>query len=331
MIRIIGLCRALIVPIFASVLLAACGGTQQSLPLGATRSQMERTWMHDSTNSTDLLYVSYYESEVIGVFDYPSGKMTGAITDVGFIVGLCTDAEGDIFVGRQGSILEYRHGGTTPVATLNDGKFTAWACSVDPTTGNLAVANTGRHNDNVAVYAGATGKPRIYRNTAFKEYFGCAYDASGNLYVLAFGKSSGGPNLLGELPKGKDGIKIITLSHTPEGQGGVQWDGRYLAVSSPGENAIFQFKIRGKTGEQVGETVLTDGNGVEQFSFPNIYGGSGQATKLVGNNTASDETLEWPYPSGGAPDLTIHTKYTVPVSAVVSIGSSKRGVKSLKR
>jgi len=330
MIRMIGLCRVLVPPITASLLLAACGGAQQNVPPVVTKTQMERTWMHGGAQSADLLYVSYYESEVIGVFDYPSGKMSGAITDVGFIVGLCTDAEGDIFVGRQGSILEYRHGGTMPVATLNDGKFTAWACSVDPTTGNLAVANTGRHNDNIAVYAHAAGKPTIYRNSSFKEYFGCGYDASGNLYVLAFGKSSGGPNLLGELPKGKGGIKIITLSHTPEGQGGVQWDGKYLAVSSPGENAIFQFQIRGKTGRQVGETVLSGGNGVEQFSFPNIYGESGQATKLVGNNTASDETLEWPYPSGGSPDLTIHTKYTVPVSAVVSVASSRREINSLK-
>jgi hypothetical protein len=315
--------------IAVSALLPACVGMTENVPTSVGEPQTEGSWMAGGdAKSTDLLYVSYYESEVIGIFDYPSGKMTGAITGVGFIVGLCTDADGDVFVGRQGSIIEYRHGATTPVATLNDGKFTAWACSVDPTTGNLAVANTGRHNDNVAVYAHAAGKPTIYRNPFFSEYFGCGYDAAGNLYVLAFRKGSGGPNLLGELPKGESAIKIITLSHTPVGQGGLQWDGKYLAVSSPGENAIFQFKIRGKLGKKVGETVLSGGNGIEQFSFPDIHGEPGQTTKIVGNNTASDETLEWPYPGGGSPDLTIHTKYTAPVSAVVSVASSAASVGS---
>lgn len=311
--------------------LSACAAAPTSIPMGLAAPQTKGTWMDHHATGGDLLYVSYYESEVVGVFNYPSGKMVGALTDVGYIVGLCTDASGDVFVGRQGSILEYRHGDTTPVATLDDGKFTAWACSVDPTTGNLAVANTGTgRKDNIAIFQHAAGKPTIFRNANFLEYFGCGYDASGNLYIMAFGKGSGGPNLLGELPKGQGAIKIVTLSHTPEGEGDVQWDGKYVAVSSPGENAILQFKIKGKIGKEIGETVLNNGNGVEQFSFPNIYDQSGQATRIIGENRASDETLEWPYPGGGPPDLTIQTKYTVPVSAVVSVASSRRGTNSLE-
>jgi len=61
--------------------------------------------------------------------------------------GLCVDAQGNVFVptwqgesGTRGYVYEFAHGGSTPIATLSD-PGGAFGCSVDLTTGNLAVTN----------------------------------------------------------------------------------------------------------------------------------------------------------------------------------------------
>ena len=63
--------------------------------------------------------------------------------------GECVDKAGDVFVADFGgntgtpAILEYAHGGTKPIATLSDPGYYPESCSIDPTTGNLAVTNDG--------------------------------------------------------------------------------------------------------------------------------------------------------------------------------------------
>jgi hypothetical protein len=51
---------------------------------------------------------------------------------------------------RSNEILEYAHGGTTPTATLADPTGTPSACSVDESTGSLAV---GDYYNSVSIYS----------------------------------------------------------------------------------------------------------------------------------------------------------------------------------
>ena len=71
-----------------------------------------------------LLYVSDIGAEDVDVFSYPGGKQVGKLTGFSEPAGLCTDRKGDVFVVDSGSdrILEYAHGGTSPIATLRAGR-----------------------------------------------------------------------------------------------------------------------------------------------------------------------------------------------------------------
>ena len=82
--------------------------------------------------------------------------------------GICSDKKGDIWVANNlaADVVEYKHGGTSPKATLSDPNVYPVGCSVDPMTGNLAVTNiftTSGGQGSVAVYAGAAGRPRCTR------------------------------------------------------------------------------------------------------------------------------------------------------------------------
>ena len=304
----------------SGALLTACGGTTTG-PFSTNGTTISRT--SPQAERKDLLYISYYEAQVIGVFTYPSLKQVATISGRGEVYGLCANRNGDVFAGSDGVIYEYQHGGTTPIATLNDGKRFAWACSVDPSTGNLAVISTAspsRENGDVAIYASARGTPKKYNNRQFLDYFGCGFDASGDLYVMGFGKNPSHPSLFAELPKGGHSLQIIALSHTPIGQGDVQWDGSYVAVSSPNEGKIFQFQIKGNHGKEVGATNL-DATDIDQFSFPGTSGrANGQAGEVIGASFGNGSVMVWNYPAGGNPTGTLKSSLGSALSAVVSLG-----------
>jgi hypothetical protein len=286
--------------------LTGCAGVAAPPNAAAARSS---SWTQPEATGQDLLYISAYEGDYMSVFTWP-GLAPFETIRYGGSLGLCTDASGDVFVGSGGVIYEYEHGGTKPIATLHDGHRYAWACSVDPTTGNLAVASTASpsaNNGDIAIYKGARGSPKAYKNPRFLSYTGCGYDASGNLYVMGFGKNSGHPNLFAELPKGGSSLKLVTLGHTPQGQGDVQWDGKYVAVLSPNESEIFRFQIKGNIGRLVGLTALDSSQGMQQFSFPEIFGSHKQATQVIGASSSFGNFMVWNYPAGGYPTKTLNT------------------------
>ena len=132
---------------------------------------------------------------------------------------------------RSASLVEYKHGGTTPIATLSCILFN-FGCSVDPTTGNLAVTNysyVSAGGGSVSIFTHAKGSAKVYTDSQIGDFYFCGYDPKGNLY--ADGTDDADTIPLVELPKGKKTLKNITLKggmiYYP---GMVQWDGKYLAV-----------------------------------------------------------------------------------------------------
>jgi hypothetical protein len=260
----------------------------------------------------NLLYVSYPESGVLLVFSYPQGTQVGEIENLpSEPEGLCSDKHGDVWITLYGAVYEYAHGGTTPIAMLQDGKFNAWACSVDPGGGDLAVVRSessayygSGYVADVAIYKDGRGSPKAYKDSLFAGYFGCGYDPSGNLYVMGFGEGSDSypPNLFAELPAGGRKLETVTLSHTPQGEGDVQWDGQDVAVSSPQESTIYRFKIKGKLGHELGYTALDEFSTVQQFAFPNLPARKGKlAARVIGASTQFGSVMFWDYPQGGTP------------------------------
>jgi hypothetical protein len=124
------------------------------MPQGAIAPQalqaLGKSWMLPEARNDDLLYVSDGGGGV-NAYSYPSFDLIGQLTIpyARGAEGLCVDKQGDVFVpawtGNGSSVTayvyEFAHGGTEPIAILDDPGALNTSCSVDLTTGNLAVTN----------------------------------------------------------------------------------------------------------------------------------------------------------------------------------------------
>jgi hypothetical protein len=327
-------------------LLAACsGGTPQSavglpgssqqplaahgLPLdlsgrlpetvsSAPRSVLQdRSTSHMSpqTESGDLVYVTGSLAGNAYVFSYPQMVYQGEISGLDFPAGACADSRGNVWIAILGSSIlnEYAHGGTTPIASLNDPQEPA-GCSVDPSTGNLAVTNYVPSGEgDVAVYQDAQGTPTTYSDPGVSLAF-CGYDNSGNLFVD--GRTTSGAFQLAELPAGQSTFINLTLSGgTINFPGGVQWNNGYVAVGdqkydNKSKSAIYEVAVSGSAGQIVRKTVLKGAVDVVQFWI--------QGKSVVAPDIGLVELRLYRYPHGGQPTFI----YTPPPRTFNPYGSA---------
>jgi hypothetical protein len=295
---------------------------QQNAPV-ARDSGRTRSWMLPQAKDEDLLYVSNVYT--ITVYSYPKGKLVGTLSDFEKPYGECVDAKGNVWITDSsfGRIYEYPHGGTKPIHTLTDPEYVPYGCAVDPTTGDLAVANysdvSAREGD-VAVYRKAKGTPKSYIGYDFYYYYDCGYDAQGNLYVDGLFGSYGDGFEFGELAKGGAEIKDILLPNSIRYPGGIEWDGNYVAVGDNAGEAIYQYTFSHGEATLEGTTTLTGAGNVGQFGIV----GSTVVTPNQFFSTSNSGVLYYPYPAGGASTQTITKGVFYPYSAVVSLASSSR-------
>ncbi len=317
----------------AAAILAGCGGSQP--PIGApgampqgraapTHAAHGRSWMLPEAKKNDLVYISN-GSYGVEVYTW-KGSLVGELEGFVGVDFMCVDKAGDIFIPSPGTeqIFEYAHGGTSPIATLNDPSYggQARACATDPTTGNLAVENvyTNGGAANVLIYQHATGTPQIYSDPNFWFYDFCAYDDAGNLFIG--GNAEVGYFEFAELPTGQKRFRGIALDKIPEQFMGLQWVGNYLAVGTgarydyPDTSYIYHMKISGNIGTTIGTTTLTKSPSPVNFFI--------QGTEVVLTHDLTELDFEYfHYPAGGAAIKEIsQTQLTVGV--VVSKGSNSR-------
>jgi WD40 repeat protein len=320
-------------------MLVGCGGSPLSAtptPAGAglqaPADQPPGRSRLDSTNSgQDLLYVNDGD-EYVYVYTYPQGHLIDTLTGFIFPLGECVDSAGDVFVVTQGNkydnsgiIYEYAHGGTSPIVTLSDPN-PAFGCGVDPQSGNLAVAGRG-----VAIYKHASGEPVIYGGS--EGFYFCGYDRKGNLYASTTNGRYGDQEQLVRLAKGSSTFEQITLSVTLYANGNfpssVQWDGKYMTVSSTSEGIVgghdgpvylYRLRISGDNATVVGTTTLSS----RKNNFK-----SGQ-TWIQDNHVLGADFFRgrggvdlWSYPNAGEPrgiipDKTNLAPFGIAVSPAVS-------------
>jgi len=292
-------CYPTLAACFAAAFWAGCGAQQASAPttlLLPAAGSAGHLRMAPNASSGDLLYVTG-DCGGICVFTYPGNKLVQQLSDSNSPFGECVDEAGDVFVadfgGEEGTaaIVEYAHGGTKPIATLSDPGYYPESCSIDPTTGNLAVTNDGGP---IAIYAGAKGDPTYYTDPkAYLNGF-CAYDGKGNLFVDGEYVGSGGYALL-EMPKGSITFKSIKLESPPSFWYDIQWAGKYLALAdSP--TVIYHLAISGTRGTIIGSTVLNGPvSGIEVQFW--IQGGT--IIEPYGTGDLPNEIGFWKYPTGG--------------------------------
>jgi hypothetical protein len=321
-------------------ILAGCAGSGSGLQPSVAVPNTNRvshvsgngSWILPEAKNDDLLYISDLIAQVVDIYTYRGHKLVGTLTGFFNPEGLCVDNAGNVYVTNDTSegvhqISEYGHGSTTLVRTLNDPDGRVNGCSVNPKTGDLAVTNFWGASDregNVAVYAHASGSPTTYSNSNIYYYYYCSYDNRGNLFVD--GETYGSVFGLGELQKGGKKLKFIPIDQTIYLPGGVQWDGKYLAVGDQVAvkhsftSTIYDFAISGNQATTVNTMILTGSNQVAQFWIPLVDTGRkhGQGKLLIGPNQDGADTLIWDYPSGGNPIQTISGE-TDPIGATVSL------------
>ena len=316
--------KALCVTLFAgfAAALAGCSAapTQVVLPLtGTAEIHLEVEdhvhsggWMRPDAKSMDLLYVS--DNDKLLVFSYPKGRLVGEIgVASGDFTGLCSDSAGDVFVTSlgssfQGYVLEYAHGGTEPIATLNDpGRPNG--CAIDPTTGSVAVTNESAddppydHGD-VVIFPNGHGPPAAYFDSSVGYFSFCSYDATGDLFA-------DGDGYITELPAGGQMLSNITLDKSI-GPSSIQWVDAYHAFvvadfsgGPNGPNYIYRVHISGSTGTVSGPTILKTKRDRSSRDVQ-FWTGDGRiiGPGLIRGNPGLLDF--WRYPRGGWPTKIIH-------------------------
>jgi len=287
-------------------------------PIGAPRVASDAA----IGKNQSLLYVSDGPSYVYMVA-LPSGRLVGKLTGLNAPSGVCADQSGNVFVSNSGQaqIRAYAHGAKSAFRVLNDSPYAPVGCSVDPTTGNLAVCNnqSGQTEATIAVYRKAKGRAHFYKR--FANFWYCAYDGDGNLFADGVNHNSNDPIFLLELPKGHSKLQRVTL--TPNITGNVSpplfWDGKHLAIASPSSGAIDEYQISGSTAKRVGVVKLDDTNEVTGPFWISAEGAKQTLyAPIIVNSVASVGVYS--YPSGGK---RLANLYDAPLPYAVTISAAK--------
>jgi hypothetical protein len=227
-----------------------------------------KSWMLPDAGKQWLLYVSDGTTGTVDVYNYraQAGKLYGQITGFSAPYGQCIDRSGNVYIVDLGSakIYEFAHGATTPIATATDDYGFPIGCSVDPTTGNIAVSDFYGPNyepGGIDIFSGGlSGSQTNYADPNLSQAWPGGYDPKGNLYVE--GTNTAFATTFVELPAGSGSFKL--LSGLSIGfSAGVQWDGSYIAATDQGylgghTSAINRVTVSGSAVTVVRTTVFTD-------------------------------------------------------------------------
>ncbi len=277
--------------VVCAAFLAGCSALPQSTPKDQADTAPIRSWMLPEAKSEDLLYMTTGEN--MYVWSYPAGKLTGILSLSAN--DICTDQAGDVYVPSGYQVLEYAHGGSEPIRTLNNGDL-GLGCSVDPTTGNLAVTNEGSGAGEVAIFPGAQGPVQWYRDPEIYTYGLCGYDDRGDLFF----DGTGSTNVFAELPEGSSSFVNFTLGSKFDAFGSVQWDGKYITLSNPSTGNVYRLRLSQSSLKVAGTTRIQGWQNDYSGHWPYIQTWIG-GKRFVGQSGTLLEVGLWAYPAGGNP------------------------------
>jgi hypothetical protein len=315
--------RSMIAALAAGAILAGCG--QASAPtqgdvlaavLKATQLNKPQTLVgHTLPRGTrhDLVYVA--GGGTLYAYAFPNIQKSPVATISVIARGLCSDADGYLWASVQDppEMLKYRHGGTKQTAQLTKGLSKPSGCSVDPTSGDLAVVNeaTSSKPTFLAVYRNGKGSPDIYRDSNFAEFVYCAYDSTGNLVIQGVEAGSKGDTTYDELAEGSQTLQSVDLTYS-EVPGGVQWDGSNFAVSYLDSDIIYRYSIANGQATLTAQTQLAVRGdvGIQQFGVQGAY------VAAVTGPTNDNQIATYPYPSGSP--ISHHHPVAVPFALTIS-------------
>jgi hypothetical protein len=278
----------------------------------------EKSWASpDATKAKALLYVSNLGNGTVTFYRYSGGTSTqkGTISGFDFPTPGCTDNKGNVFIPdlELEQITEYAYGSTNPTQVLSDSGYEPFGCSVDPTTGNLAVANFG--SGSVSVYADANGTPSVLpvSDDALTEYV--AYDNTGDLFAAGRNETSG-VYILDEASSGTTTFSPVTVSGgTIAFPGQIQWGGSYLLLGDQGEgeSSVNQATVSAGTATIVKNIPLV-GSGDVVGGYKRGSAAAGNAT-YAGPDYELDEGNNYSFPGGS--NIGTYSGISSPYGAVI--------------
>jgi hypothetical protein len=319
--------KRLAILLAAAAASVACSGRQTAedlttLPQGLTVRQTipqhlarGHSWMLPESKGAELVYVSLqgaYGKQGVDVYSYPEGKQVGFLQPDSeeTYEGLCADAHGNVWVvgwisNGQDFFDEYAHGGTQPINGLS-GSGVPSGCSVDPSTGNVAIAAFDDYSvrqGDLAVYQKGQGQPTDYYDGSITNYYFCAYDDKGNLYA------DGNADYINELPGKSSTLRHVYLSKKIV-PGSLQWNAGKLTVTvvggAKGPVHVDRVTIEGSGAQIAGTSSLKTYDDKGQYLDVEFWI---QGKTIAGTGpTGAGPTKAlyfWPYPTGGKAIKTI--------------------------
>ncbi|HXM06193.1 MAG TPA: hypothetical protein VN936_01955 [Candidatus Acidoferrum sp.] len=301
--------------VISFLVVAGCSASQPSVPqafsdAGAS-ARTARSWIDPAAKSGALLYVT--GGGDVDVFQWPALQTAGVLTGFQQTTGACVDAAGDVWIADAYAqkLYEYAHGGTAPIATLDDTASFPNGCTVNKRNGDLAVGNEYSATigkGSITVYKHASGQGTIYYDSGLDDVFSLDYGPKGNIFLdgwtgYAFGMASFANRQ----------FDPITISGATIGYpGGVQYWKNTLTVADAGSTVthttIYQISTAGKV---LGETTL--GQAYQSYQYEIRHG------QVICACYEDKNVQIYPYPAGGTPTRTV-TKFkgVRPWAAVVS-------------
>lgn len=279
-----------------------------------------------AASSGPLLYVTDFYNFDVYIYSVPSLKRVGKLTGFFEPEGECGDAHGNVWIAVTGDELieEFKPGGETPIATLDDPLGYPVSCAVDAATGNLAVANIFGNSGSggILIYAHARGTPAFYANPSQYYYYFDGYDAQGNLY--ASGMTSKNVYALSALHAGKKTMASVSIRggelYFP---GTVLWSGSALVLGDQEcdggtSSCLYEASVSGTIVSITKRISLAGSCDVAQVALQSkeLFGGDYQYCTRVKSSSIN----RWAYPAGGKPIGSVTGVYD-PIGAAITSGT----------
>lgn len=292
--------------------------------------------MLPEAKSEDLLYVSADNS--VNVYAYRSQlhKQVGTLTGFGLPRGQCVDAAGDVWITdeQHDDIVEYAHGGTTPLKTLST-YYTGGqpaGCSVS-SSGDLAVSIRLA----ILLFKNGSAPPMSYANPdcAYPSIPG--YDNKGNLYVEAVEtiSSYSYKHVVCELRAGSDSLRRVSFNRRILDEAGVMWDGKHITLADVDK------RYNSQTISEIFQTTESPSGNLTSIRVTRLfYSGCendntqffivGKKNTPVNNQLGTailssqdspycQQVYSWHYPAGGTQQWSLSVKY--PSGSSVSLAN----------
>ena len=244
-------------------------------------------------------------------------------------MGECVDASGDVYIADYSGeeIFEYAHGGSKPIKTLDDSPYTPYDAPSIPRPATLRSritaarrrVGTSRFGRKAAVSRRTTPTPRL------PKFFGCAYDANGNLLIS--GSPDGRTGAFAWLPHGGSQLIKIAIPGPKSGWtwysiDGVQWDGEFFVLDYG--QSFYRISVIHGLAYYIGDIHLTDYAAFYGPAFIYTPNSKSQSQQTLGgeyNRSSSDEVESFDYPGGTGPLFQIAHGVFRPFGVVVSPGT----------